>query len=338
MQLHEKIMIPNTLSSVSILLMTVTLVACGEKANDAKKSDTQVVAKVNGDEISIHQVNLQLGRVGNIDEAQSKAVSQQILAKLVDQQLLKQKALEEKLDRDPRVLQVIEASKSEILAQAYLEKVATKAKKATTSEIDTFFNEHPELFEKRRLFRLQELVVQSGQDKFDEIEAGLKNIKNINEVANWLKEHDIPFTANSNVRAAEQLPNNLLKVLQPLADGEVFLVKTERGLNVVHLAASQSQPITRDKATPVIEQYFLNLNKTNLIKDEVTAIKDKANIEYLGAFAEMSKLDGKTADKTSEQPNIGSAPSAIDSQAKVNQPNNDNTNATSVIDKGLSGL
>ena len=327
-------MMSKTLSAVSVLLMTVTLVACGDKNGESKKSDTQVVAKVNGDEISIHQVNLQLGRIGKVDEAQSKAISQQIVAKLVDQQLLKQKALEEKLDRDPRVLQILEASKSEILAQAYLEKVSTKAKKPTTAEIDAFYNEHPELFEKRRLFKLQELVVQASPDKFAEIEAGVKDIKNINEVANWLKEHQFQFTANSNVRAAEQLPSNLLKVLQPLSDGELLMVKTDRALNVVHLAASQSQPIARDKATPVIEQYFLNLNKTNLIKDEVKALKDQAKIEYIGAFADMSKLAAQPSAKATEQVRKEALPSVgAESATKAGD-----TKAPSAIDKGLSGL
>ena len=307
-----------------VLFMSLTLVACGDKG-DAKKSDTQVVAKVNGDEISIHQVNLQLGRAGKMDEAQSKAVSQQIVSKLVDQQLLKQKALEDKLDRDPRVLQIIEASKSEILAQAYLEKVSSKAKKPSAAEIDTFYTEHPELFEKRRIFRLQELVVQAAPEKFAEIEAGVKDIKNINEVALWLKEHQFQFTPNSNVRTAEQLPGNLLKVLQPLADGEMFLLKTDRSLNVVHLAASQSQPVARDKATPIIEQYFLNLNKTNLITEEVKGLKDKAKIEYVGAFAEMAKLP-----TTQEKP---TATAPVEAEDKANKGKTPST-----IDKGLSGL
>jgi len=327
-------MMSKTLSVVSVLLMTVTLVACGDKNGESKKSDTQVVAKVNGDEISIHQVNLQLGRVGKVDAAQSKAISQQIVAKLVDQQLLTQKALEEKLDRDPRVLQILEASKSEILAQAYLEKISTKAKKPTAAEIDTFYIEHPELFEKRRLFKLQELVIQASPDKYAEIEAGVKDIKNINEVATWLKDHQFQFTANSNVRAAEQLPSNVLKVLQPLADGELLLVKTDKSLNVVHLAASQSQPIARDKATPVIEQYFLNLNKTNLIKDELKALKDKAKIEYVGAFADMSKLAAQPVEKATEQMNKDTLPSATaESATKAGE-----TKAPSAIDKGLSGL
>lgn len=322
-------MMLKNLPVISALLVSATLVACGG-AGDAKKSDTQVVAKVNGDEISVHQVNLQLGRLGKVDEAQSKAASQQIVTKLVDQQLLKQKAMEEKLDRDPRVLQIIEASKSEILAQAYLEKVSSKAKKPSSADIDKFYGEHPELFEKRRVFRLQELVVQAAPEKFAEIEAGVKDIKDINAVATWLKAHDIQFTANSNVRTAEQLPGNLLNILQPLKDGEMFLVKSERAMNVVHLAASQSQPVARDKATPIIEQYFVNLNRTNLIKDEVKALKDKAKIEYVGAFAEMAQAKAATA--TAAPATTAAEPAKPAPAAEAS------TKSTSAIDKGLSGL
>lgn len=319
-------MMLKNLPVVSVLLISATLVACGG-SGDAKKSDTQVVAKVNGDEISVHQVNLQLGRLGKMDEAQSKAASQQIVTKLIDQQLLKQKAMEEKLDRDPRVLQILEASKSEILAQAYLEKVSGKAKKPSSADVDKFYSEHPELFEQRRVFRLQELVVQAAPEKFAEIETGVKDIKDINAIAAWLKAHDIQFTANSNVRTAEQLPGNLLKILQPLKDGELFLVKSERAMNVVHLAASQSQPVARDKATPIIEQYFVNLNRTTLIKDEVKALKDKAKIEYVGTFAEMGQAKAAVPAQASS-PATAAAPAAEEANPK----------ATSAIDKGLSGL
>ena len=163
---------------------SVVLTACGKKDEAAsKKSDSQVVAMVNGDEITIHQVNFQLQRMGQMNEAQSKAAAKQVLARLVEMQLLKQKAIETKLDKDPAVLQAMESSKDQMLAQAYLEKLITKTPKTSTAEIDTFYKEHPELFENRRVFRLQELVVSVNKDKFAETETSLKGIKGINEIA-----------------------------------------------------------------------------------------------------------------------------------------------------------
>ena len=284
--------VQNSYVLVALLGAVLTLTACGDKDKAASKGGTQVVAKVNGDEISVHQINFQLNRVAQnkaLTEAQSKAAAQQILARLVDQQLLKQQATEAKLDRDPRILQAIESSKNEILAQAYLEQMLSKAAKPSITQIDAFYKEKPELFANRRVFRLQELAINVGKDKYAEIAEKVSTTKNINEVAVWLKDKNYPFNANSNVRAAEQLPLDFLKKLQPLKDGDLIALSNEQSVSIVHVAASQSAPITREKAAPIIEQYFLNQNKAAMAKKEMAALNDKANIEFIGAFADMKK-------------------------------------------------
>ena len=330
--------VQNSYLLVALLGAILTLTACGDKEKAAaSKGGSQVVAKVNGDEISVHQINFQLNRVAQgkaLTEAQSKDASKQILARLVDQQLLKQQATEAKLDRDPRILQAIEASKNEILAQAYLERLLSKAAKPSVTQIDAFYKEKPELFESRRVFRLQELVINVGKDKYSEIAEKVNATKNINEVAVWLKEKNYPFTANSNVRAAEQLPMDFLKKLQPLKDGDMIALSNDRSVSIVHLAASQSAPITRDKATPVIEQYFLNQNKAALAKKEMAALNEKASIEFIGAFADMKKgvQPAPTAIKKSDSPQTVTGPEA------QTAPTANQISDKASMDKGLAGL
>ncbi|MDX1915348.1 MAG: EpsD family peptidyl-prolyl cis-trans isomerase [Methylophilus sp.] len=328
-------MIFNPKLILSVMLSSLLLVACGDKEDggvETKSSASQVVAKVNGDEISVHQVNLQLGRAGNITPEQSKEVSKKIVSKLVDQQLLLQKAKEVKLDRDPRILQILEASKAEILAKAYLEQVSSKTSKPTDAQIDKFYTEHPELFEKRRIFRLQELIVDANPDKYATIEAGIKDLKNITEIAVWLKENKFVFNANTNVKPAEQLPGGLLKMLQPLSDGQFIALNTGKTLNIVNLAASQDQPVPKDKAKPVIEQYFLNTGKAELVKKELEALRSKAKVEYMGEFASMkdataTKPETKTVEQHSEK--AASTKGNVEAENKAEQ---------SAIDKGLSGM
>ncbi|MES2579535.1 MAG: EpsD family peptidyl-prolyl cis-trans isomerase [Pseudomonadota bacterium] len=339
-----------------VIISAMATVSCGKKDQaESGKAETQVVAKVNNDEISIHQINFQLGRLTQsnpkpLSEAQSKEAAKQILARLVDQQLLKQQAIEAKLDRDPRVLQIIETSKNEILAQAYLEQLLAKAAKPTAAQVDTFYKENPALFENRRVFRLQELAVTVGKEKYAEIEENVKKLKNINEIAAWLKAQSYPFNANSNVRAAEQLPLEFLKQLQPLKDGELIVAKTAQSISIVHIVASQSVPIARDKATPIIEQYFLNQNKSALAKKEMAALNEKAKIEYVGAFADMKKDPTATtaAIKKSDTPQ----PTAVNSSEPVNagieklqpvakptdSPTAKSDTAQTNMDKGLAGF
>lgn len=320
--------------SLFLLLVctSLALVSCGKKdASETKKSGSQVVAKVNGDEITIHQVNYMLSKMGALTPEQGKAASKQVIYSLVELQLLKQKAIEEKIDQDPNVLQALESSKDQLLAQAYIQKQQAKAPKPTSSEIDTFYNEHPELFSQRKIYRLQELAAQAPKEKHAEIEESLKNIKGINEVAAWFKNNNYPFSANANVKPAEQLPTQLLKQLQGIDVGDFLIVKSERGVNVVHIAEAKLEAVDRVKAKPVIEQYFLNQNKVSLAKKEMEGLNEKANIEFLGEFADLKK-----SDLTKPAAAGANAPQAKPAETK---PAESATSATSKsIEKGLSGL
>jgi EpsD family peptidyl-prolyl cis-trans isomerase len=325
-----------------MLVVLFGSVACSKKnQGDSKKSNTQVVAKVNGEEITIYQVNFLLSQLGQINQEQAKAASKQVLVKLVEQELLKQQALSDKLDKDPVVMQGLNATRSQLLAQAYLERLVAKAPKPSSSEIEAFRKEHSELFENRHLFNLQELVVAVNKDKFAEIEAGLKPLKGIDEIAAWLKTHNYPYSINSNVKAAEQLPMDLLKRLQPLKPGEVLMIATPTSLNILHLVGSESAPISLEKATPIIEQYFLNQNKSGLAKKEMALLNEKANIQFEGMFAEMKKSDlmqpdAMAAKATNNAPKESSAltKSTVGNPNTIAKP----SASSSSIDKGLSGL
>src|SRR5687768_10183106 len=107
------------MKKIALIVPALMLVMAGcSKHEEAGKGSTQVVAKVNGNEITVHQLNFALSRAGKIDQAQLKPASEKVLQQMVDIELLKQKAIDAKLDRDPNVLQVLEATKQQLLAQA----------------------------------------------------------------------------------------------------------------------------------------------------------------------------------------------------------------------------
>ncbi len=321
-------------TALTLAFLASGLTACGDKGDaGADKAKTQVVAKVNGDEISIHQLNLQMGRLGQLSEDQAKAASRQVLARLVDEQMILQQALKAKLDRDPKVLQALEAARSSVLTQAYMEQQMAAIKKPTDQEVGEFYGKHPELFEKRRIYRLQELAVAAGRDKLGEIESGIRAAKDFNGVAEWLKSRNLQFSASNNVRAAEQLPLDLLPRLQKMKDGELILIPTDRSINIVMLAASQEQPVDQAKARPLIEQYFVNQAKSELAKKTLEKLRAESKIEFIGAFSDMKvpsageksapAAESKSADKPAGEKPVADKPAAAGAEH---------------IEKGVAGL
>jgi EpsD family peptidyl-prolyl cis-trans isomerase len=270
---------------LTALIATLALVAaCGDKKDKATASQT--AAKVNKDEITVHQINFVLAQQRNLRPEQTEAASRQVLERLIDQQLALQKAEDQKLDRDARVVQQVEAARREIVARAYIERMGEAAAKPTADEIKKYYDEKPALFRERRIYSLQEIMIESKPEQMAELREMLGAAKNIDEFVNQLRAKDYRFNGNQAVRAAEQLPLNALDSFAKLKDGQAILNTTPTGAQVLVLAGSRTQPVSEEQAKPAIEQFILNERKRKLVEDDIKALRTAAKIEYVGKFAE----------------------------------------------------
>lgn len=270
------------LAAAAALAATLMLIGCGGQ----DKAATQTAARVNKEEITVHQINFVLQQQRNLRPEQAEAASKQILERLIDQELAVQKADDQKLDRDPRVVQQMEAARREILARAYIEKVGEAAAKPTPEEIKKYYDEKPALFKDRRIYSIQEIAIEAKPEQVAELREKLSAAKNINEFLEYLKGAGYRFAGNQAVRAAEQLPLNSLDAFSRMKDGQAAVVPAANGVQVVVLAGSRSQPVSEEQARPAIENYLINERKRKLIEDDRKALRTSAKVEYVGKFGE----------------------------------------------------
>jgi len=265
------------------LVVILSLSACAREAD--KKSSTQVAAKVNSTEISMHQINQVISNAKNVTPENASAIRQQILEKLIDQQILVDKATKDNLDRTPQVMMAIEAAKKEIISRAFLQKMVASDVKVTDKEIRIYFDEHPGLFSKRRIYNLQDLGFEKNEQLFSEVSAELEKHKTIQEIADLLKAKDIKFSAGEYTRPAEQIPLEILPKLQDVKDGETIVLKVENAIHVIKVVKSQSAPIELAAATPFIKNYFLNTRGKEVVDAQMKKFRSEAKIEYMGDFS-----------------------------------------------------
>ena len=263
---------------------SVLLAGCGDKKG--KQGGSQTAAKVNKEEITVHQINFVLQQQRGLRPEQADAASKQILERLIDQELAVQKAEDMKLDRDPRVVQQLDAARREIISRAYAEKAGEGAAKPTAEEIQKYYDTKPALFKERRIYNLQELAIEAKPEQVPELKAKLDSAKSINEFVEYLKSADYKFSANQAVRSAEQLPLQSLDAFAQLKDGQSIFNQAPNGVQVIVLAGSRNQPLTLEQARPAIEQFLLNERKRELISRDLKDLRANAKIQYVGKFAE----------------------------------------------------
>ena len=309
------------------LLVVALMAGCGDKKDGTAEESkpTQVAAKVNGTELTVSQVNYALQRIPNLDKDQSKAASLQVIRNLVDQEVLAQKAQSEKLDRDPVVVQALDAARRQIMAEVYMTRKLGTPAEPTDAEVSDYFNKHPELFTKRKIYRLQELSIKAPKEKQEAIRKQLADSKTLNDFVAWLKDEKYPVQASQGVKPAEQLPQAILPKLAEMPDGQAMVVNTPEGLLVILLADSQVQAVTLEQAKPAIARLLQNEVRQKAAKAELDKVKAEAKIEYVGEFADAGK-EAPAADPTPTAP-AESAATPVTPAADAD-----------AISKGVSGL
>jgi len=299
---------------------------------------------VNKEEITVHQINAVIGQQRALPAAQAASAASLALERLIDQELALQKASDQKLDRDPRVMQQVEAARREIISRAYLEKIGDGAPKPTPAEVSAYYATHPALFATRRIYNLQELDIEVSQAELENLKTVLTGAKTFAAFVEHLKANNIKFQGSEGVRAAEQLPLASIEQFAKLKDGQAVFVARPNGARVIHLVGSRSQPVGAQAATPAIEQYLLNERKRKLVADDLRALRASAKLEYVGDFA-ANKPPPLPSPAPDAPPLTSIAPlpaSGVDAAPQVEVAPRETAPASmpsgDILDKGLKGL
>jgi EpsD family peptidyl-prolyl cis-trans isomerase len=278
-------------------LAAMALAACGPKKDDAPAEGAggDVVAKVNGDELTSAQLAISQQKQRGARPDAGAAPSRQVLEDLINEQIVAQKAIAAKLDKDPQVLQQMEAARRDILARRFIEAAAETTGKPADDAARKFYDSRPALFAQRKIYTLQRLDIQVPDDRRTEVDAHVQSLKTSAELTDWLKSQKLVFTTKQEQGASEQLPPVVLEKLASMKDGESTVVPSQSGVTALTLVSSASAPKSLAEAKPAIDQYLAAQGRREMIMNLQKSIRDGAKVEYLGRFAALAPAVGGSA-------------------------------------------
>lgn len=256
---------------------------CSERTTSG--AALQTAARVNQQEITVHQVNQLLQQQRGIKADQVEAASKRILQVLIDQEIAVQVSRELKLDQDPRVMLQIESARREVLTRAYAERLGETVGKPGAEAIKTHYDANPALYRERRIYSLQEISIEAQPGQLPALRDRLAAAKSAADFVDQLRAAQFRFGANQGVRAAEQLPAEVLQKIAALKDGQMLLLPSPTGAVVIHLMTSRPEPLDETQAQAAIEQLLMSDAKRQRLQDDLQQRRAKASIEYLGSFA-----------------------------------------------------
>jgi EpsD family peptidyl-prolyl cis-trans isomerase len=266
--------------ALTLACVAALLAACGRKTEDTSAT----VATVNGEKITQDQLDFAVKQVAAARPGASAPAAAAVLASLVEQRLAVQKAEKDKLDRNPGVLQALEAARKDALARYYIEQFVEKVPKPSADDVKQYFDAHPANFAQRNAYVIQKVDARVSADQAGPLAAQAQAASGAAAVAALLKSKAAAVNVTESTQPAESL-GPLLPKISTMSAGQTIAIPQPQGLTTLTLVEVKPLPLTLVQAQPAIEQMLWTQKKREALLADTKDMRSKARIDYLGKFA-----------------------------------------------------
>lgn len=264
-------------SGIALALVLGSLAACKQEATG------QVAAVVNGEEITLQEVNSEIGGAELPQNVDRKAIQQAALQRIIERRLLAQAAKDDGLDKGADYLIKRRALDDTLLTQLLSQKAGQSVRVPTAASIDKFIADHPEMFASRAIYGLDRLQFPMPADPAS-LKA-LEAIHSIQGVAEKLTEMNIKFARGGGQMDSAQVPKAILDKILALPAGEPFVIPQNGMVIVSVITGSRPTPLMGDDARPLAVQAMRNEELTKTLEQRLKTQRETAKIEYQSGFA-----------------------------------------------------
>jgi EpsD family peptidyl-prolyl cis-trans isomerase len=265
------------LASGAIALLALS--ACGKSD---KTPTGQVVATVDGTEVTVSEVNSEIALLPNRGgDAPRKLIESVALARVIERKMLADEATKRKLDKTPQFLLAKERTEEGLLVQALQADIQRQVPATPRESAQKFVAENPQVFGDRKIFTLDQIQFLRPANIN---ELPLKDAKTMEDVEKVLIDANVEYR-----RAPQQLdsltvnPKLTAEILRlSTASSEPFMFADQPAgapapvIYVNRVSNTQTQPFTGEKAI----SYAQNILQRQEIQKRLVAELKKVQDEY----------------------------------------------------------
>ena len=273
--------------SVGALCLATTLSAC--QPNQPTQQVTQVAAKVNDKEITVHEVNNALLSIASLKNDSLTQRSQNALNQIISQTLAQEKAYSLSLDQNSNTILQLESSRRQVLAQAWANYITQDLAPISLTEQRRFYDNHPQWFSKRQFFKVQNVVIRNPNLSTPEWQLINNKEFDFKSLMNLLKIKNINTHIGDLVISSENISPQEYNELSVLNKGQFLILKKhqygDKFLQIWHFIDKVDKPLDWLEAQPAIELKLTKVQQQEHLLKELQALKNTAKIEFFGSFA-----------------------------------------------------
>lgn len=276
----------NRIISFTCALAALSLTACDKEATG------QVAAVVNGEEITLQEINAELGSTPIPEGIDKKVVQQAALQRIVERRLLAQAARDDELDKTPDYLLRERQLRDALLVQLMGQRAERALKVPGQQEIDKFIAENPVMFGERKILAVDRIQFAMPKN-LDQLKS-LEDDHSMEAVAGRLKQMGIEFNRDATQIDSAALGQQRLQQIRALPAGEPFVIPENGIVTVGVVTGERAEPVPAANARPLAVQALRNKQLSETIQQRLKQSRTNAEIEYQPGFAPAAEKGSST--------------------------------------------
>lgn len=243
----------------------------------------QVVAVVNGEEITQAELNAEIAELPGVPAGDKGAIRRQVLQQIIDRRLMAQVAKEEGFDRNPEFLSRERRMRESLLVQMYSQKQADSVRVPDSAAVKKFLADNPGRFSERANYLVDQIVFDMPSDQ--KVLTALEGDKTLADVEETLKSFNVKFVRGANSLDTINVPTPMLKQILALPAGEPFVIPGQGRVTVSVITGRQPVPTNEQEAAPLAAQEMRSESLSKLLQTRLSEARAKADISYQDGLA-----------------------------------------------------
>jgi len=298
------------------LLACVSLAGCDMLKKD-KEPTGQVVATVDGEEITLTAVRAELGNQMPKDPKARKEAEMAALQRILARKVLAKAAQKADVEKSPQYAIQKERLEEGLLVQAYQTQVAEAVPIPSREEATRFINEHPHTYAQRKIYVVDQ--IRMGRPNDPTLLNQLQPLDTLEEVASVLQANGMQFQRVAGKIDAVAIEPSMMDQIAKLPPTEMFVIPAGQGLVVNAIRETQVVPFTGEPAVKHATAVLRSQRAQETVRKQFGNVLGQAvaSVKYNKAYA-PPKPPAKAAPAkpaSGQTTPAGAAPAAPTAQA-----------------------
>ena len=247
------------------------------------KPTGQVVATVDGDEITLTELNAELATMQIPANADKKQVQNAALERIIERKLLAGAARQDGIDQNPEFIVRRQQAEDALLVQMLAKKISGGVKAPAPGAVEKFMTDNANMFGGRVVYTVDQ--IQFDAPKRTEYLKQLGAAHSMTDVVAALDSNGIKYQRGNAQMDSAMVPPQMMAQILKVPAGEPFVVPMNGKVAVSVITDSKPAPMTGDQVRPYAVNAVKNAELGKLLQARLAGEKGKAKIQYQPGFS-----------------------------------------------------